>query len=318
MATRKAKRKLTEIDFSKEGAHVALVSKDQGGPANGHDYSLILKANNFSNEFIQKMQQVRVTMELPDFLQKFFYIYGEDAKILATMMGYVEPADTAAMEADEAQSELQDWIKERMSAFEILKSVNEAENLSVALSNLTEEEYLSMLKDQEQLEKALAKIEKQSAPVAKVETVSEESEVVIEQEVPTSVNKGNKMDEELVQKSALEAVQKANTELKTELQKALDVIKAFEQKEKEAKNKARFEKLKSAVGNEESASVLFKAANLVESDEDFDAVVATLASMQELVNKSGLFNEAGASVEPAPQTKEDPLVAAIKKQHGLK
>lgn len=42
----KTKRKLSEIDFSREDAHIALVSKEQGGPANGADYALILKAVN--------------------------------------------------------------------------------------------------------------------------------------------------------------------------------------------------------------------------------------------------------------------------------
>lgn len=32
----KAKRRLTNIDFSKEGSHLALVHKDQGGSANGY------------------------------------------------------------------------------------------------------------------------------------------------------------------------------------------------------------------------------------------------------------------------------------------
>lgn len=48
----KTKRKLSEIDFSREDAHIALVSKEQGGPANGADYALILKAAN-SEEVLQ-------------------------------------------------------------------------------------------------------------------------------------------------------------------------------------------------------------------------------------------------------------------------
>lgn len=46
----KTKRKLSEIDFSREDAHIALVSKEQGGPANGADYALILKAANTPEE----------------------------------------------------------------------------------------------------------------------------------------------------------------------------------------------------------------------------------------------------------------------------
>ena len=82
----KAKRKLKGFDFAKEGAAVALVGPSVGGPANGIPL-LIAKANNFSPEFIKKMQEVQVTMELPYFLEKFFYVWGEDAKFLADLHG---------------------------------------------------------------------------------------------------------------------------------------------------------------------------------------------------------------------------------------
>ena len=72
---KKAKRVLKNIEFeSSETSHIALVHKDQGGPASGADYRLVMKSNNFSPEFIQKMQSVQVTMPLPEFLQKFFLL----------------------------------------------------------------------------------------------------------------------------------------------------------------------------------------------------------------------------------------------------
>lgn len=165
MATaRKTKRKLSDIDFSREDSHIALVSKKQGGPASGADYKLVLKANKFSQEAIEKMQQVRVTMELPDFLERFFNLYGEQADILAYMMGYVEPAETQAMEQAEADEEYRDWIKSKMEAFEILKSANEADSLADVLSELDETEYLAMLNDQERIEKAFEQLEKAYKP----------------------------------------------------------------------------------------------------------------------------------------------------------
>ena len=39
----KAKRKLTDINFEKEGSHLALVHKVQGGGANGRT-TLVMKA----------------------------------------------------------------------------------------------------------------------------------------------------------------------------------------------------------------------------------------------------------------------------------
>lgn len=161
---RRTKRKLSDINFSGEDSHIALVSKKQGGPANGADYKLVLKSNKFSEEFIEKVQQVRVTMDLPDFLERFFNLYGEQADILAYMMGYVEPAETQAMEQAEAEEDYQDWIKSKMEAFEILKSAHEAESLADVLSTLEETEYLSMLNDQVTIEKALEELQKAYKP----------------------------------------------------------------------------------------------------------------------------------------------------------
>lgn len=161
MATqRKAKRKLSDISFEKEGAHVALTSKEQGGPANGHDYALVLKANNFSEEFVQKMQQVKVTMELPEFLRKFFGMYGDDCEMLAKMMGYEKPD----MEDEVEKESYEDYIQSKMEAFEILKSANEADSLADVLSTLDETEYLAMLNDQERIEKAFEELEKAYKP----------------------------------------------------------------------------------------------------------------------------------------------------------
>ena len=69
----KAKRKLKEISFDGESAHIALVSKEQGGPANGADYSLILKnTEGRSQEFIEKASKIQVTMDIVEFIERFF------------------------------------------------------------------------------------------------------------------------------------------------------------------------------------------------------------------------------------------------------
>ena len=326
---RKAKRKLSNIDFSSEGAHLALVSKDIGGPANGADYALIIKSANFSTEAIQKMQQVKVTLELPEFLRRFFGLWYDDAEVLAAMMGYVEPADTAAMEAEEAKQEMQSWIEERMSAFEIIKSLEKAESIPEVLSKLDEEQYLNLLKDQENLEKAFKKIDKlknsAKAPKAKADEGSTEAVAKAEQsddkteakvEPSETINKGTSMPKdvqvEVVEKSQFEAVQKAFDEQKVELQKALDLVKAFEAEKKEAVRKARFEQVKTAVKDDAKAEVLFKAVGLVEDEVEFEAVVKALAEMQALVEKSSLFVEQGVQVEADETPKESAVARVIK------
>lgn len=337
---RKTKRKLSDIDFSGEGSHIALVSKQQGGPASGADYKLVLKANKFSEEFVQKMQQVRVTMELPNFLQRFFSLYEEDAKVLATMMGYVEPADTQAMENEEAQAEVQDWIKSRMEAFEILKSANDAESLSQVLSELDETEYLAMLNDQALIEKAfialekatkesepaaLAKQSQQGCDLADGNDTSTNAGVEKIEGVSTSVNKEelekSKMDEvkvETVEKAQFELVQKALDEQKVQLQKALETIAVFEAEKKEAINKAKTEKIKAVVKDESKVEAIAKAALSLESEDDFTAFVTAIEAITKAVETSEMFVEKGASTQEEAAVKESAVAKLLKAKQVAK
>lgn len=315
---RKAKRKLSDISFEKEGAHVALVSKEQGGPANNHDYALVLKANKFSEEFIQKMQQVRVTMELPEFLRKFFGMYYEDSKVLAAMLGYVEPVQ-------EATQTYEDYIQSQLQAFEVLKAANDAESLADVLSGLDETEYLAMLNDQELLEKAFANVAKattESAPAASAEgTDTSPACEVIKEEVSASVNKEelekSKMEDEVkvetVEKAQFELVQKALDEQKVELQKALEVIAQFEAEKKEAINKAKTEQVKAIVKNEGQVEAIAKAALSLESEEDFTAFLTAITALTAAVETSEMFVEKGASTqEEEPKVQESAVAKVLK------
>lgn len=321
---RKAKRKLSDISFEKEGAHVALVSKEQGGPANNHDYALVLKANKFSEEFIQKMQQVRVTMELPEFLRKFFGMYYEDSKILAAMLGYVEPAQ-------EDTQTYEDYIQSQLQAFEVLKAANDAESLADVLSGLDETEYLAMLNDQELLEKAFANVAKattESAPTASAEgTDTSPACEVTKEEVSTSVNKEelekSKMDEdvkiETVEKAQFELVQKALDEQKVELQKALEVIAQFEAEKKEAINKAKTEQVKAIVKDESKVEAIAKAALSLESEEDFTAFLTAMTALTAAVETSEMFVEKGASTqEEEPKVQESAVAKLLKAKQATK
>lgn len=309
---RRAKRKLSDISFQHEGAHVALVSKEQGGPANLHDYALVLKANKFSEEFVEKMQQVRVTMELPDFLRKFFGMYGDEVEILARMMGYEKPES----DDEEKVQSYEDYIQSKMEAFEILKSAHESDNLTAVLSELDEEQYLAMLKDQELIEKAFGNESKLSAS-AEADDTSPASEVK-EEEVSASINKENleksTMDEnqkEMVEKATLDLLQKSFDEQKVALEKALETLAQFEAEKKAAIEKARKDEIVAAVKDADKAETLFKAVKDA-SDEDFQAVVKALTEMQESVEKSALFQEQGASSQEEPVIQESAVAKLLK------
>lgn len=371
---RKARRKLSDFDFSSQDAHIALVSQSQGGPANERT-TLVMKATKFTEEEIEKMQQIRVTMELPDFLQKFFHMYYEDSYILAKLMGYSEPEK----EEDDIDS-YEDYIESRLEAFEVIKSLYESKDIPSVIAELGADDYLGLLRDQQRLEKAFKKESAEATTVVTAESSTEvnsevganiEAEAVAKAENPakklvlhkrnsdggweptdkkvalkdvtkSQVNSEENMTDqvkdtqvatvevEVVEKSALEAIEKAAaleketlekalTAQKEELQKALELVAKFEEEKKEAVTKARFAQVKDAVKDEAKAEVLFKAVNLVEDSAEFEAVVKALKDMADLAEKGELFVEKGVSVEgEGTEAKQESAVAKLLKAKAAK
>lgn len=328
---RTAKRRLRDFDFSKAGAHLALVHKEQGGAANGYSTLIMKSAANFSEEFIQKVQQIRVTMELDDFLSKFFGLWEDDAKVLAAMFGYKEEAEgeaepegvysndsfwawrrenspETAPYAEPTTQEYQDWIASRLAGFEIMKSLREAESVAEVLSSLTEDQYLSMLRDQEQIEKAFdnqacnkpTKKPKAVAKKAKAKGDIVAKAVTADNEVKTDMTKaveGAKPESvEMVEKAQFEELQKAQQLVQEELQKAKDLIASFQAKEKEQIAKARKQQLTDAIEVEDQVEELFKAVGELE-DEAFAVVVGVLKSVAHKVDADPLFREQGSPAE---------------------
>jgi len=308
----KAKRKLKGFDFAKEGAAVALVGPSVGGPANGIP-TLIAKANNFSPEFIQKMQQIQVTYELPEFLRKVFGMYYEDAEVLAKMLGYVEPEDE---ETEDYDDWYENYIEEKLSAFTIIKSLHEAKNLPEALAQLTEQDYLDVLNDQVLIEKALKEFDaKSNASANSVEKPVEAS--------ASKVNKSKKEKQmatpEMVEKAKFVEVQKQLEDQKVELAKALEQLNKIEQEKKEAIVKSKTDAVKAVVKDEKQAAVVVKAALALEDQADFDALIAVFKSMNDLLEKSGLFQEQGVSAEASEDKPgETKLMKALKARHQAK
>lgn len=327
----KAKRKLSSIDFSGETSHIALVHKDQGGCASGANYKLALKNTNFSPEFVEKMQQVRVTLSLPDFLEKFFHLYGSDAEVLARMMGYV-PEEKDDEEHDSNWYE--NYIQERLDSFEILKSLNESESLPNTLSKLNETQYLSLLTDQFLIEKALKEIDKkkESELVAKASESDNSTHASVEKSVGVSTSEKTKSKEkhmtkpvttevtvEMVEKSALVDLQKSLSDSQIELQKALDTIAVFKQEKQEQITKSKTAQFTAVVKDEKLIAPIVKAALALESDEDFTAFLGAITSMQlsvekskETLEKSALFQEQGASVSEDNKPEESAVARILK------
>lgn len=299
---RKLKRKLSDISFEHDGAHVALVSKEQGGPATGHNYSLVLKSTNFSKEFVEKMQQVQVTLELPEFLRKFFGVYYEDAEVLARFMGYEPPEQPTEYSYDT-------YIQDKLDSFKVLKSMHEG-NLLDTLKTLDESAYLKLLQDQSMLEKALISIEK--SKITKETKINKETNMPVQKvETENTV--------EMVEKAQLTVLEKALADQKEALEKALATVAKFELDAKEAIVKSKTAAISAVVKNEEHAAILTKACLELESEDDFGAFLAAITSMQNSIETSDAFVEKGANAQEAePAIKESLVAKSLKAQLAAK
>jgi hypothetical protein len=312
MATKK--RKLSEIDFSADGAHVALTSKSQGYSANGKPLALVMKAR--SKELIEKVQQIQVTMELPDFLRKFYGLYWEDAEVLARVLGYVPPEKE---KEEEDEWSYDDWIQEKVEGYVVIKSLKESEDLSSQIASLSDDDYLKLVQAQKTLEPLLVSKAADSSATDDKTSIGTE----VKDEVVTSVQKMKKEENmpantpEMVEKSALVALQKSLEDAKVELQKAKDEAAALLAEKKEAIVKSKTAAVADLV-DAKHKDIIVKAALALETDEDFDAFVLALKDTKEVIEKSALFSETGASGDAVEDKKVNGVRSLIEKQFAAK
>ena len=316
----KAKRKLTDINFEKEGSHLALVHKVQGGGANGRT-TLVMKATDkYSPEFIEKASQVKVTLSLPDFLEKFFHVWGEDAELLATLFGY-EPSEDESEEYSTqsfwswyrekamehgavdgwgdpitrpTSQDRKEWVEDQLQGIEILKSATLAKGSVDFINSLTEEQYLNLLKDQQFIEKSF-----------KLQEVKKDLDGESGGKPTKGANpKQTKASKADTQENKMETIEKAQYDAKeVELQKALaDIQKAKEEielykaKEKEAVEKAREAEVVAAVVDVDASAKLFKAVKDLDA-EAFKDVVDVVKALTAKVDESEMFKEKGSPEE---------------------
>ena len=316
----KAKRKLTDITFEHEGAHLALVHKMQGGSANGYKTLVMKSVDNRSPDFIEKASQVKVTLSLPDFLEKFFHVWGEDAELLATLFGYEPSEDNSeeystqsfwswyrekAMEHGAVDSwgdpitratsqDRKEWIEDQLQSIEILKSATLSKGSADFINSLTEEQYLGLLKDQQFIEKSF-----------KLQEVKKDLDGESGGKPTKGVNpKQTKASKADTQENKMETIEKAQYDAKeVELQKALaDIQKAkeeielFKAKEKEAVEKAREAEVVAAVVDVDASAKLFKAVKDLDA-EAFKDVVDVVKALTAKVDESEMFKEKGSPEE---------------------
>ena len=264
--------KLSKLNFSGEGAHVALVGKFQGGGANNWETVVYKAVNDISNELIKKAADVRVELEMEDFLRIFFNMYYDDAEVLAKILGYDEDPD----EDDIYESSY--WQKEidnRVSQVTLIKSLKDSENLTKALGQLTASDYVSVLQTQQSIEKCLSSLG----------------------DMKTLVQK-SKEENNLKPEQIQEAIEKATNALTVELQKATDALAAanakiaeYEQNAKTSVLKSREEKLLTVASAEETVELLKSLGDL--PDASFEVIFKSLQTRANVEKNNNLFREVG-------------------------
>lgn len=323
-----AKRKLSDINFETEGSHIALVSSAQSGPANGADYALVMKTAD--KELIQKMQQVQVTFELPDFLRTMFNMYYEDAEVLAKVLGYIEP------EKEKSDNYWTDYVDNKVNSIQIMKQLHKAEKFDIELAKTAPADYLAVLQDQQMLEKAFKEssvsTEIQKALLAGqakeglTEAVTKVKESGKSKVKPSNVKMEKSMTNEvvdapvvpqveMVEKSVLSSIEKALEDNKVELQKALDELNAFKEEKKQAVIKSKTKQVVDIVKDEKVNSILVKAALSLESEDDFSAFIAAINTMQDAVVNAPMFVEQGANTQKQ-EVQKSAIDALIDKKYS--
>ena len=302
--TTKAKARLKDLTFDHDNAHLALCSKEQGA-ANNQDNAVILKSKTYSPELIAKAQRIQVTMELPDFLEKFFDMWYSDAQVLARLMGYVP---------EEEEYEYTDWIQERVDSFELLKSLHEAKSLPEEMAKLSEDQISQILDDQEMIVKSLKEFESSQGVDNSAETKVEEIEPVGSK----TIKKGKKMTQavETIEKSKYVEIEKQLQTQKEEFQKAKAQLEALHKEKAEALIKSRTNALQDVLKDEASVEVVMKAAGAVDA-EKFEALVGVFKKQADLLDKSELFKEKGVTVE-TEEVSENLVAKLLKAKYPTK
>ena len=321
----KAKRKLTDITFEHEGAHLALVHKAQGGAASGYKTLVMKSVDNRSPEFIEKASQVKVTLSLPDFLEKFFHVWGEDAELLATLFGY-EPSED---ESDEystqgfwswyrekamehgavdgwgdpitrpSSQDRKEWIEDQLQGIEILKSATLSKGSADFINSLAEEQYLGLLKDQQFIEKSfkLQEVKKDlDGESGGKPTKGVNPKQTKASKADTQENEMTNVTQETIEKAQYDAKEVELQKALADIQKAKEEIELFKAKEKEAVEKAREAEVVAAVVDVDASAKLFKAVKDLDA-EAFKDVVDVVKALTAKVDESEMFKEKGSPEE---------------------
>ena len=263
----KAKRKITEFDFTSEGAHVAIVDK----AANLQEV-LVMKSAKASEEEISKAVEVNIKMPLLHYFTRFLDIDIDSAEKIAGLMGY----KFEDLYEEDGMNGFQEMVENNLQALTISKS-KESEDFLKAYQDF-KNKYLT-----------------------KATQANEENTMTVEntQDLQTELEKAKAQVADL--QKAKEDLEKAREE-KEQLEKAFSevndtvkVLKAAEEKRKEAEYLEKAKEHTAVVNDELPAEDFAKALRAVENVEGADVIVKALDAYKQLASSQGMFEEIGKS-----------------------
>ena len=280
----KAKRHITEFDFNEfdeYGVGIHLVGDVVGGPANG--IKTLIKKSKATKDFpdvedvnIQKkLEQVQVTMSMEDFLKRFFYLHSEDAELLTAMLGLKTEFESYLESVDSEPMDYASFIAEKVSGFEIMKSMYEGEEIKASALDM-----VTILETQEKIEKQLKEETMDNVTIKKSRLAELE-----DAEGKLSTN--------------LDLVKSLETE-KKELENEIKVLKQAQADKELSVMKQRLE------GLVDEAKIEKMAASLVAMDEEVaNDMIDNFKAKQDATEESDLFVEKSKSGEPEDKSDEE-------------
>lgn len=253
-----AKREIKKFDFNSDGAHVALVDQ----------------AANLTEVMVMKSKDVRVEMPFEKFLTTFFYMYSDEAEILAKILGY---------ESEDSEPETwKEYIDAQVDMVTLLKA---KDGNDLTKGDL---DYIEELADQ---------IKKSQADGEKNEMKKEDVQALI-----------NKATEDIRKE-----YEDKMSEQSAELTKALETVESLK-KEKEDREKSEFVDLVKSYSfidedkKESVATFLFKNR----SSEGFSDIVETLEKAYKAIEVFAT-TEKGYGGSPQEETITEPYGGTVSK-----
>lgn len=282
MTIKKAKRRLFNFDFSKEGAAVHLVGPAQGNAANGYEV-LVTKATDALPDVNKEdlvdvskaLEQVTVNLSMQEFLRKFFGMWYDDAELLTKLLGFETEYEYWKEQNQGEEFDYSKYLEDKVSQFSIMKSMNDG-----SLETITKSALIDTLAMQEKFEKALESYTTQQKEIQMTELdIAKAAQLKAEQDLAANLD---------VIKSLETTVTALQEEIKVFKQAQLD--KELEAIRNEVKELVSDEKLENVVKSlhaldKESAALLI------------DTMKSAKTAAKTAIENSDLMDEVGQGEE---------------------